>query len=69
MFRVSRDSVWIGYAGSITVRERLSVASRPGVTTLSRSGPIRSPPESRPDNGGLIRLPDGRVEDEPQASA
>ena len=67
MFRVSRDSVWIGYAGSITGARDCPL--RAGRVLRRCRGPGRSHRYRSQGQtmGALIRLPDGRVEDEPQA--
>ena len=70
MFRVSRDSVWIGYAGSITGAREIVRCEPAGCYDVVevRADPIATGVKAR-QWGRLIRLPDGRVEDEPQLPA
>jgi hypothetical protein len=70
MFRVRRNSVWIGYAGSIGGAREIVRCEPAGCYDVDevRADPVLSGIRSR-QWGRLIRLPDGRVEDEPQPSA
>jgi hypothetical protein len=68
MFRVSRNGVWIGYAGGIEGAREIVRCEPPGSYDLNV---IRADPFgfglSTKRWGHLIRHPDARVDDQPHA--
>ncbi len=70
MFRVRKNGVWIGYAGSISGAREIVRSEPAGCYDVDevRADPIPAGIRAR-QWGQLIRFPDGRVEDQQEQPA